>query len=265
MQLQGRNAVQHFKSLLPSQRHTYLSSILHQDHATKSSPSSVGESFEIYEPSDGFTPNLTPYFFGKNFDAFLRHDYTRRSLLTATLYLSRPLTKDEAERIVWCSLNQHHTRTGVYSKFAYNPLVYVCVHALTAVGLRTGRLSRDWAYIWRDFTVYNAFGDIFCISEYPSPNMRDLRTRWLDEKKGYSGLRGLRGMQELSDIADRDHPGRSEHKRSYRIDMVPRDVLRGPTFWEVYKGLSKDDEWRKLKYDVSTFLGPRTDEPAVEP
>ena len=82
--------------------------------------------------------------------------------------------------------------------------------------------------------------------------MCDYRSCWGREKHA--------GSHALSAIADQEYPGKPEHMRSFRVDLVPRCLLNGPSFLDVYRGFSKDNEWRRLKYDASAFVDPPRDQ-----
>ena len=243
--------MQHFKSLPPAQRYRYLSGILHQQDAPQSPPSAVGETFELPPVLyiDHFTLNLTPLFLGKNYDAFLRYDYTRRSLLTASLYHSKPLTKDQAEIIIGYSYYHYNKCATTLSTVAVGAVASLCVSAVYLMRPRSHYLSLKKREFWMKLNM-------IWIHPFVAAGLNVFELR-LD-----------RSMErpQLSELAGKEIPHKAEQIRSYRDNIVPRDLLKTrPTFKELYSGLSQDDEWRRLKYNVSTFLDSPEDEQSFAP
>ena len=147
--------MQHFKSLPPAERYRYLSSVLHQQNGIQSPPSAVGETFEFLSPllKESFTLNLTPLFLGKNYDAFLRYDYIRRSLLTASLYLSKPLTENQVKAIVFHSDMQYDIRASIQSTIPISTIASLCISAVAFIRLRSRHISSKKRDFWKKLNV----------------------------------------------------------------------------------------------------------------
>lgn len=107
----GRKAVEHFNPLGPMHQLGAISQFLHPRIAYFPSPF-VGKELPLRDLPE--TPWPASKLLPTEYFAFQRYDYTRRSLLTAALYVQRPLMKDEARAVACWSAKQYAQHIGVY-------------------------------------------------------------------------------------------------------------------------------------------------------
>lgn len=247
--LRGSKAVKYFSCLDDCKKYHYIRSVLQPEQLALYRPLTGAAliSLEIYPQS----PWPLQYLSTANLFAFQRYDYIRRSILTATLFLQRPLTNHETAAVANESAIRYRGRVRMYLWSSMIVPLNIWFIFSKARGWRSPFmarfvLARHAKTSWTREQVYgNALlsGLVFSLSLPFS----DRYLEWGREKKDTR-------LSALKDAIRDEIPKLSYEK--YRSNLVLRESLKRPKFWDLYWSSTTGEEWQSLKYTAETFVDP---------
>lgn len=224
----------------------------HKDMLDSIDSSTVGKVFSFHHLPD--LPSLTKWLpEEKVLYAEGRHNNLKRSLLTATLYLQRPLTEKEVDSVMYWSTKESncHRVTGFLMLFALSLGLHPGDYVISSLARQIVRFVTKGHIPAQPYTRARAVEDLFYGSVWSvglgSPWA--VRSNYRQKQMKDPRLKSLRVVEwgnntfTLSSISLDD-------------GKVPLSVMKRtkrPSFWETFFGHVDGSEWQRLKYAVSTF------------
>ena len=248
----GQKTVEYYNNLDPAQKYHHLSGLLPLGvRALPSSPVGKDISFlclpEIRYPLLIGLPRKSYYRF--------RYNYLQRSILTATLYVQRPLTEEETSAVTYWSARENNVKecfmmayfVGLSMGLWPQNLLRLCMTPLLKRMFTRGHFPTRYtkACAMEDIGLSSMLAMVLAV---PSGYGMFLR----HEERNDARLDAVRAV-ELEEKPGSWFERYRLWRRGYRAAMVPGMFEKTPgsreNFWD-------SDECRKLKYTASTFVDP---------
>ena len=256
--IRGRKAVEHFIGLEPAQRYHHLRRLFRLS-GNNSLPSAAGKEITfLHIPEMRCMVWLWPSVLRADY-RHTRYESIQQSLLTATLYVQRPLTEDEAQAVTYWSAKEG-------SRLMLTGML-VLLLAGSFPGMGPDKLVR-WCMtpLMKRYSFWRRQSVIRYTKEFAIEDLKDTSVLialssipWAYSMAVWRRReRSDTRLQALSQI-EREEKPESWRERygiwtsGYCATVVPRQLINRPTFRE----LSNDpdhDKWRKLKYETETFI-----------
>ncbi|MCJ1333908.1 hypothetical protein MMC10_010614 [Thelotrema lepadinum] len=245
--LNGLEAVEYFNKAELAQRYHYLTSIFRRGNDTSPAARDVSLLY-LPEPRCVSLP-LFPkksYYSGRN-------NFLRQSLLTATLFVQRPLTEDETSAVTHWSARD------------YNSLTFSTIFLLTGFVFfgPTNVIRKGLTPLWKRLNVMK---DLWLTNITEKHALQDQR-RGSILLAGFSLFvvyRSFWRQKEMEDVrlkairaAEREQKPRWPEARyslwayGWRGTLIGARTIKRLSFWDM-----DDDDRRKLRYEVSAFVDP---------
>ena len=250
--LTGLEAVKYFNKAESAQRYRYLSNILGRKDTALYSPVTKDISLlDLPEPR----VVSSPIFLGKKFYYYGRNNFVRQSLLTATLYVQRPLNEDEARAVT-------HWSAREYNSFAFSTAFLFVGFAIfgpwNAIRRGLTPLLKNLQVMQEDqLTNYTRKhflqdpGGCRILLAGVTPFLA-YRSVWRQEEMADTRLEAVRAAE-----AERNPKWWAVQERfdlwsyGWRSRMISQRAINLPSLQEM-----NYIDWRKLKYEASAFVDP---------
>lgn len=235
----GSQAVKYFETLNPAQKYRYLLNIFQSRKEIPASWTSTDQQLSL-----GDLP-LLPWFFRPlplSCYRFHRYEYTQRSLLTATIFLQRPLMEEEAKAIAHWSAVQDRLHMVDIAASVWGPLLIWCFQGC----YRSSSLILS--------SRSGLFGAATLLLSIPTSMLFLSIPRCKEFMIGLEEEMDDTRLVALKRAVSREYP--ELYRGSYRAVLLPKSSLKGPSFRNLFWNSSEGYEWQKLKYRASALVDP---------